>query len=146
METAATIAMKAAPCVAAAVAASDKAARGSAPETIPWPVAKPGPVAISGPIAEAPAVVAESGAAIKAASEVAAIPGARADKHAAYEVVRPVIAIRRASVRIVVVVTIGADRGWSIAPVCGTYSNAERHLRLRVSCGKKQSPQQCSVL
>jgi hypothetical protein len=111
-------------------AASGEAAR-IAPEAIPRASIK------------AASVVA---AAIKAATVVAMEPGAGTDKHAAYKVVWPVIAIRRAGIRIVAVVTVVAH--WSRSKACavhGTYSNAHGKLCPRVSCGKEQNPQQCSV-
>ena len=134
VETASAVAVKAATRVAATEAASDEAARGNASVTVSWP------------IAIARTVVAESRAAIKAAPVVAAIPGACANEHAAYKVARAVIAIRRTGIRIVAVVTVGADRRCSNTRVDGTYSNAYRNLCLRVSCGKKHNRQKCNIL
>lgn len=103
-------------------------------------------VVVSAPVAVATvAVVAASvkaiaiveAAAIEATSVVAAAePGTGADEDAAGEVVRPVVAVGRAGVRIVAVVTIGADWRWAVH---GTYSNGNANLGLSVSRGEKQN-------
>src|SRR5205814_2348368 len=81
---------------------------------VSWLVAIPGAaiVAIS-------AVAISGAAAIVAASVVAVIPGANPNKEAVNKDARPVIAIRSAFVRRVVVVTVGADRFCSNVGVIG---------------------------
>jgi hypothetical protein len=71
---------------------------------------------------------------VEAAAIVAVEPGAGADENAADEVVRSVVAVWRAGVRIVTVVTIGADRRWADDRA---YSNSHANLRLSAACGKK---------
>ena len=89
-------------------------------------------------IVESAAIIATT---IEAVTVVAAvIPGASADEDAAEKVVRAVVAIWSASVRIVAVVTVGADWRWADGAVHGTYSN--RHADLRVGaarCEKQNS-------
>src|SRR6202035_1241833 len=63
-------------------------------------------------------------------------PRTGADEDAAAEVVRPVVAVGSAGVRIVAVVTIGAGRCWPDGAVHGTYSNTHGNLRVGVSRGK----------
>lgn len=53
-------------------------------------------------------------AAVVAVSVIAVVPGAGADEDAAYEPIRPVIAVGRAGVRSIVVIPIGADRSWAV--------------------------------
>jgi hypothetical protein len=117
-----------------------EAASVEAASTAPEPISGP---AIKAASVEAAAIIAAS---IEAATVVAVKPGAGADKHAAYKVVRPVIAIGRAGIRVVAIITVGAHRRRSKA--CGvhrTYSNAHGNLCPRVSCGKEQNAQQCSI-
>jgi hypothetical protein len=79
-------------------------------------------------------------ATVEAASIVAAVePGAGADEDATGEVIRPVVAVRSAGVRIVAVVTVSA--GWRRADgtVHGTYSNAHPNLRVGTARGKNQN-------
>jgi hypothetical protein len=72
-------------------------------------------------------------------------PGAGADEDAACEVVRSVEAVRSAGVRIVAVVTVGADWRRADGTVHGTYSNAHPNLRVGTARGKKQNSQQSSI-
>ena len=58
------------------------------------------------------------------------IPRSRANKHAAYEPIRPVIAVRRTGIRIIVIVSIRANR--RTGRVAGTDSDPNANLRLRV--------------
>jgi hypothetical protein len=80
-----------------------------------------------------------------AASPVSVIPGPGADEHSAYEPVRPVIAVRRASIRIIVVVSVRAHR-WSAniaRPESHPHSNPD--LRLRVSQRQHQDTHQSQI-
>jgi hypothetical protein len=77
---------------------------------------------------------------VEAAAVVAAVvPGAGADEDATDEVVRPVVAVRSAGVRIVAVVTISAGRCRPDGAVHGAYSDAHGKLCVGVSRGKKQN-------
>ncbi len=104
--------------------------------------------------------VAVSRTSIKAAAVISAIPEparmtpviprARADKRAAYKPVRTVIAVGRASIRIIVVVPIVADRRTS--RVSGTDPNSHRpnpdsyaNLRLRIRQRHHQDRQQRQI-
>jgi hypothetical protein len=93
-------------------------------------------VAIAAPtVAPAPATVAPTAS--------PAIPWAGTDKHSACEPIRPVIAVRRASVRIVPVVAVGAYRCCS--DVAWTDSHAHRDLRLRVCQRQHQNRDQSQI-
>jgi len=77
---------------------------------------------------------------VESAAVVAAVkPGASADEDTAGEVVRAVVAIGRASVRIVTVVTVGADWGGADGAVHGAYPDAHAELRLGGTSGQKQN-------
>jgi hypothetical protein len=79
---------------------------------------------------------------VKAATIVAVEPGAGTDEDAADEVVRSVVAVWRAGVRIVAVVTVGADRRW---PNDGTHSDSHANLGVGAARGKKQNSQQSNI-
>jgi hypothetical protein len=114
--------------------------RGSATIGIRWPVT------ISGSIAVAWAVIPVARATIIiAAPIVAAIPRAGADKHPAYEVARPVIAIGRTGIGIEAVIAVGANGCWPNASVHRAHSDAHGKLGVCSSCGKKQNPQQRDI-
>jgi len=66
---------------------------------------------------------------VVARSVVAVVPGSGADKDAADEVFRPVVAIWRAGVWVVTVVSIRTD--WGSGHVARTDPNADSHLRRR---------------
>lgn len=86
---------------------------------------------------EAAAVIAPT---VEAATVVAAVvPGAGADEDAADEVVRSVVAVRSAGVRIVAVVTKGADRRWADGAVYRTYPDSHANLGLGAAGGEKQN-------
>jgi hypothetical protein len=94
------------------------------------------------------AVTIVSAAAIEAVTIVAAvIPGAGADEDATGEVIRPIVAVRSAGVRIVAVVPVSADRRGADGAVYGaySYSNSNPYLRLGIACSKKQYSQQCNI-
>ncbi len=61
------------------------------------------------------------------------IPGTSADKHAVDKIIRPVVAVRRASIWIKVVISVGAH-GWSGSNVARTNANtnSDGNLRLRI--------------
>ena len=125
----------------AAVAATDEAVGFSTPVAV---------TAVS--IVGAMPVIAMSvvAAAIKSATvEAMAIeavePGAGADEDAAGEVIRSVVAVRSASVRIVAVVTVSADWRRADGAVHGTYSNGHANLCVGASRSKKQNSQQSSI-
>ena len=142
MEPAATAAMESTTAVEAPITATDEAVRVSAAIAVV-------PIVTAVAVVTAAAVVAMAviPATVEAVAIVAAVePRASADEDAADEVVRPVIAIRGAGVRIIAVVTVGANRRWADGAVDGTYSNG--HANLRVSAargGKKQNSQQCNI-
>ena len=77
---------------------------------------------------------------VEAAAVVAAVkPRAGADEDASGEIVRAVVAVWRASVRIVAVVTVSADWGGTDGAVHGAYPDAHAKLRLGGTSGKKQN-------
>ena len=122
----------------AAVAATDEAVGFSTPVAV---------TAVS--IVGAMPVIAMSvvAAAIKSATVEAMPmePGAGADEDAAGEVVRSVVTVRSASVRIVAVVTVSADWRRADGAVHGTYSNGHANLCVGASRSKKQNSQQSSI-
>ena len=73
---------------------------------------------------------------VEAAAVVPVIPGAGADEDAANEVVRAIVAVGCAGVRIVAVVTVGADRG---SAVDRAHSDGKANLRVGIARGKKQN-------
>jgi hypothetical protein len=92
-------------------------------------------------VAIARSVVTEP-ASVIAVSVITVKPWAGADEHTAYEPLRPVVAIRRARVRIICVVSIGADWGWSGVAIAGADSNANSYLCLRISGWQHENAQQ----
>jgi hypothetical protein len=79
---------------------------------------------------------------IIATTVVAVEPGAGADEDTAREVVRSVVAVWRAGVRIVAVVTIGADRRWSND---GTHPDSHANLGVGAARSKKQNSQESNI-
>ena len=77
-----------------------------------------------------------AGEAVSTTAIVAVVPRAGADKDTADKVVGAVESIRRASVRVIVVVTVGANG--SYADVARAHSNADRNLSLGVTCRKHE--------
>ena len=69
-------------------------------------------------------------------------PGAGADEDAADEVVRAIVAVWSACVRIVAVVTVGADRRRAVD---GAHSNGHANLGVGAARGEKQNSQQCNI-
>ena len=57
-------------------------------------------------------------------SVIAVEPGPRSDENAANEVVRAVIAVRSAGVRVVAIIAVSAD--WRRAYVCWSHTNADK--------------------
>lgn len=84
---------------------------------------------------------------VEAMAKAAAEPGAGADEDATDEVVRPVVTVGSAGVRIVAVVTVGASRRGADCAVYGTYSdsNAKPNLRVGAARGKKQYSHQSNI-
>ena len=100
--------------------------------------------AVSAPIAAvtATAVVAAmsivSAAAIVAVAVVATVePGAGADEDSTDEVIRPVVAVWRTGVRIVAIVTIGANRRRADGAVDRAHPNSNTYLGVGAARGKK---------
>src|ERR1700746_49796 len=94
----------------------------------------------------------ESGAAVvatatvEAATIVAAVePRAGTDEDASDEVVRAVVAVRSAGVRIVAVVAVSAGRSRADGAVNRAYADADRNLGVGFARGKNQTPQQCNI-
>lgn len=82
------------------------------------------------------------------AAVVRVVPGAGADEHAADEVVRPVIAVWRAGIRIIGIVTIDAIRRQSdivIIVITRAYPNPDRHLSLCQRSSNKKNCKYCAV-
>ena len=147
MEAAASAAAMEAAASAAAVEASattvEATARGSV-ETIATvepvttkstAVASPSVACVTIVASTAPtATVAPTAAAVKTVAPTAAptmspaIPGAGADKHSTSEPIRPIVAVRRASIRRVAVVAIVAHR--RTANIARADPHAHTHLRL----------------
>jgi hypothetical protein len=78
-------------------------------------------------------------ATVEAVAIVAVVPGAGADEDAAGEVIRSVVAVWSAGVRIVAVVAVSADWRRADGTVYGTYSNAHPNLRVGAARSKKQN-------
>lgn len=124
-----SVAMKAASSIAAVIAATDVAVSTS--------------VSVAGPIT-IPSTI-EGGVAIVAMAPIAVIPGAGADEDAANEVVRAIVAVGSAGVRIITVVAISADRCWSNGDADRTYSNANSDLGVRASRSEEQNCKECKI-
>src|SRR5690242_1348580 len=59
---------------------------------------------------------------------IPAIPRTGTDEHAINEPVRAVVAIRRACIGIIIIISIGADRRWAVVTaIGGAYSHADNH-------------------
>lgn len=128
-----SVAMKAACSKAAVMAATDVAVSAS--------VSVAGPIAVPSTIEAGVAIVTVAPVAATEVSRapIAVIPGTSADEDAAHEVVRAIVAVGSAGVRIITVVAIGTDRCWSNGDADGTYSNANSDLGLRASRSEKQN-------
>ena len=76
------------------------------------------------------------------------IPRACTDEDAAYEPVRTVITVGHTGVRIIAVVTIGADRRSAYRAVDRSDANADApmHLRMGITGGKKEQNAQKSCI
>jgi hypothetical protein len=131
METPATAAVEAIATVeAAAITTADEAVW----FTTSVAVAAASIIAAVSVVAAAAVVTATT---VEAMAKAAAEPGAGADEDATGEVVRPVVAVWSAGVRIVTVVTVGASRRGADRAVHGTHSNAHPNLGVSISRGKK---------
>ena len=91
-------------------------------------------------------VTVEAGAIVGMAVDMArgVIPGTRTDEDAIYKVLRAVISIGRAGVRIIVIVTIGAYRSGAHADGhrARPDRNANANLRIGTDDGEKKNSQQ----
>jgi hypothetical protein len=74
------------------------------------------------------------------------VPGARADKHAVHKPVGAVIAVRRATKRIVGIKTVRADRWRVVYAVSRPNLHANGNLRVRVRYGNNEQSQQSNIL
>jgi hypothetical protein len=85
---------------------------------------------------------------IAVAIPVTAIPRADSDEHAAHKIVGPVITVRRAVVRVIIIVAVGACRRRNVNPfgVHGTNPDSDRHLGLSVARRKQENSEQSDVL
>src|SRR3954447_26042050 len=115
--------------VASPIAASEAAVE-SAPAVPVTPT-----IPISVPAVEAASVVAVSvvpmavvAATVVASAVVTVVPGARADEDAAHKVFRPVVSVRSASIGVVIVIPVCADRRSGYVTVTGTNPNSHRNL------------------
>lgn len=91
-------------------------------------------VSVAGPIAVASTIesrMAPITVTVVAMAPIAVIPGAGTDEDAAYKVVRAIVAVGGASVRIITKVAIRADRRRSDGDADGAYSNADSNLGMR---------------
>jgi hypothetical protein len=99
------------------------------------------------------ATVVAAATVVATASPVAVIPGASTDKEAADEPARSIVSIRRASVRIVVVVAPRTDRSRVSIPIIpvSSVTNPDAHTYLSVSrsrherCGNYQRAEQQKI-
>ena len=91
------------------------------------------------------AAIVATAAVESAAIVTAVVPGAGADEDAVDKVIRSVVAVGRAGVRIVVVVTVNA--GWCGADgtVDGAYPDAHGNLSMGAGRDEKQNSQQCNI-
>jgi hypothetical protein len=81
----------------------------------------------------------------KAAAVKPVEPRAGADKHATREPLRSVVAVRRAGVRVIAIVAVGADWWRAVvgrAVIAGAHSHAHNHsLRVRKGCQEEANPE-----
>ena len=126
--------------VTAAVASADEATRVAASVPVAAMSVVSTPAVVSAASIVAVAVIATP--TVEAAAIVGAVvPRAGADEDAASEVIRAIVAVGGASVRVVTVVTVGADRGWADRAVNGANPDAHAKLRLGSTSGEKQNSQ-----
>jgi hypothetical protein len=140
MSTAAMAATAVVP-VTAAIATADEATRvaASVPVDAMSVVSSPAIISTTAVISTAAIICT---ATVEATAIVAAVvPRAGADEDAADEVIRPIVAVGGASVRIVTVVTVGTNRSGADGAVNGAYPDAYANLRLGSTSGKKQNSQ-----
>ena len=159
MESAASVAMKptATSCKSAARATTSKSASaceaapiaGKSTACKPTPAAavkSAAPVIAATTIMSAATVVAAPVVATAVVASTPAPPGADADKHAVYEIVGSPETVRRAGIRIIIVVSVRTDRLRSVFAVIRSDSHANGNLRVSASCcGKQQNPKQSCV-
>lgn len=99
----------------------------------------------------APAVttpVASEAAPVVAASivtaPVAVIPGARADEHAINEPIWAVVAVRRTTIGVIIVVAISANWRWAVVSRAADANADHYSLRMRERRAKEANPEQTS--
>jgi hypothetical protein len=94
--------------------------------------------------AEATPVVAASvvTAPVEPVTVVAVIPGADADEHAINEPIWAVVAVRRASVGVIIIIAVSANWRWAVVNRAAN-ANADYHsLRMRKRRAKEANPEQ----
>jgi hypothetical protein len=149
VESAATAIPAAYEAVATSVTASGIITAASVAPSISFMAVPPAPARIT----PAPTIMTPTTAVISAApamAPVSVIPRACTDKYAVYKPVRTVVAVRRAGIRIVVIVSIGAHR--RTCRIRGTDPNTHRpnpdsntNLRLRIRERHHQDRQQRQI-
>jgi hypothetical protein len=135
--TANATSMKSAARVATAVIPMTIAATvGPARTTVPSaaPVSRATPISASSPA--------------QATAPVPVVPGTGADEYSIREPVRPVVAIRGAGIRVIIVVPVRTDRRPSHVAISRPESHANTHPYLRLRIGKRhhQNRQQREIL
>lgn len=109
-------------------------------------------------VSSVPEVVSIKSASVKAAAIITATivtipataiepmePWPRADENSAHKIIRAVISVGRAGVRIIAVVAVGAYRRWASVNR-STNSNADSNLRVGGTCRQHENPKQDHVL
>lgn len=122
--------------VTAAIATADEATRVAASVPVDAMSVVSSPAIIS-----TTAVICTATVEATAIVAAAVVPRTGADEDAASEVIRPIVAVGGASVRIVAVVTVGTNRGGADRAINGAYPDAYANLRLGSTSGKKQNSQ-----
>jgi len=123
----------------AAEAATAIAAPRTAPIGVPWAISVTRSEAVSPTVVTGAAIIAASASVI--AAPVAAKPWPSTNKHSTYKVVRPVVAVRRAGIRVIAVVSISANGRSAIRTIHRANSNTHPDLRLRVARTHQQNAQ-----
>lgn len=89
------------------------------------------------------AAIVAAPSAIIATAVVATEPRPRADEHATDKIVRPIVAVRRAGIRRIIVIPVNAIRGRAIIAWADSYKNLGMSS---ASCQEHEYPDQCRVL
>jgi hypothetical protein len=127
VEPAATAAVES---ITAVIAAADEAAGIASPVAVVR-------VSVIATMSVIPTAAVVATTTVEAMAIAAVEPGAGADEDASGEVVRAVVAVRSAGVRIVAVVTVSAGWRWADGTVHGTYPNPHANLSVGITRGKK---------